>query len=321
MLTIHCTGDTQPRAWTPGMALPDDGVWFDLQEPTDEECRVIEEATGLPLPTRQQISGIGLSSRNRREGEALFLHVSRFADADDSHDKPTPLALVLTPKILVTQRYAASRAFELAAEQWYAAEPQHGSSGAFVDLVETLANRTAEGMQAIAADSAGLADEVFVEKRHRSHTMRRLLLRVGHLEGRLMRSRASLLGISRIVTFMHDRKPSWVPAQQQARLKTLDNDLSTLDEFDDQLTDKLQFLLDAIFGFIGADQNGVMKLLTVASVVTIPPVILAGIWGMNFHRMPELSWPWGYPLALATLLVSMLVPLVWFKWRGWLSSD
>ena len=214
MLTIHCTGDDTPRTWTPGTTLPDHGTWFDLREPTDEETRIVAEATGLPLPTRQQISGIGLSSRNRRDGEALFLHVSRFTDAGDNHGTSTPLALVLTPEILVTQRYAASRAFDLAAAQWYAAKPQHGSSGAFVDLVETLANRTAEDMQSIAADSAGLSDEVFSEKRQGSHAMRRLLMHVGHLESRLVRSRASLLGISRIVTFMHDRKPSWIPALQ-----------------------------------------------------------------------------------------------------------
>ncbi|HET7359517.1 MAG TPA: CorA family divalent cation transporter [Rhodanobacteraceae bacterium] len=321
MLIVHCAGDGTPHPWQPGSALPEGGVWFDLHDPDDAESRAVEQATGLALPTRQQISGLGLSSRNRSAGEALYLHVSRFADAEDEHCKATPLGLVLSPQVLVTLRYAHSQAFDAASKQWHATESRDGSSGAFVDLVETLTNRTAEAMQAVATDIAGLSDEVFVERRQRSHALRRHLLHVGRLEGRLTRSRASLLGIARIVTFMHDRHPEWLPHAQQTRLKTLDNDLVTLDHFDEQLTDRQQFLLDAIFGFISANQNGVMKLLTVASVVTIPPVILAGIWGMNFKYMPELSWPWGYPAALGVLLLSMLLPLAWFKWRGWLSSD
>jgi magnesium transporter len=52
-------------------------------------------------------------------------------------------------------------------------------------------------------------------------------------------------------------------------------------------------------------------------VAGIPPVLVAGIWGMNFHFMPELTWPWGYPMALATIAVSIAGPLLWFRVRGW----
>ena len=64
-----------------------------------------------------------------------------------------------------------------------------------------------------------------------------------------------------------------------------------------------------------------MKVLTVTSVATIPPVILAGIWGMNFKDMPELTWPHGYAIALAAILISIVLPVLFFKWRGWLDGD
>jgi magnesium transporter len=72
---------------------------------------------------------------------------------------------------------------------------------------------------------------------------------------------------------------------------------------------------------ISVNQNNVMKLFTVVSVVAVPPVLLAGIWGMNFKAMPELSQPWGYAMALGAIALSVLIPLGIFKWRGWLSSD
>jgi magnesium transporter len=57
--------------------------------------------------------------------------------------------------------------------------------------------------------------------------------------------------------------------------------------------------------------------MTVWSVAGIPPVLFAGIWGMNFHFMPELALPWGYPLALTTIALSIVIPLLWFKKKGW----
>ena len=81
---------------------------------------------------------------------------------------------------------------------------------------------------------------------------------------------------------------------------------------------RVQLLQDAATGIISIDQNNVMKVLTVASVVGIPPVLVVGVYGMNFKNMPELDWTWGYPYALALLVVSGLVPLIWFKLKDWI---
>jgi magnesium transporter len=80
----------------------------------------------------------------------------------------------------------------------------------------------------------------------------------------------------------------------------------------------VQFLLDATLGFINIEQNDVVKALTVVSVVGVPPVLIAGIYGMNFKHMPELDWSFGYGYALILIVVSGLLPVAWFKWRGWI---
>jgi magnesium transporter len=107
-------------------------------------------------------------------------------------------------------------------------------------------------------------------------------------------------------------------AEHSSRLNALRSDIVSLADYETQLSAKVQFLLDATLGFINIEQNDIVKTLTVASVVGIPPVLIAGIYGMNFRYMPEYAWRFGYPFALLLIAASGLVPLLWFKRRGWL---
>jgi magnesium transporter len=102
------------------------------------------------------------------------------------------------------------------------------------------------------------------------------------------------------------------------RLKAIRADVASLTDYQAHLSAKVQFLLDATLGFINIEQNEIVKTLTIASVVGIPPVLIAGIYGMNFRVMPELHWSFGYPLALALIAVSGLLPVWWFRRRGWM---
>ncbi len=79
----------------------------------------------------------------------------------------------------------------------------------------------------------------------------------------------------------------------------------------------MQFLLDAALGLINIEQNNVFRVLTVVSVVGVPPTLIASMYGMNFKHMPELDWTYGYPYALALIVLSALAPIVYFRLRGW----
>ena len=91
-----------------------------------------------------------------------------------------------------------------------------------------------------------------------------------------------------------------------------------MNDYEGHLSNKVQFLLDAILGFISTEQNDLFKVLTVVSVIGIPPTLVAGIYGMNFKVMPELNWEWGYPFGLAVIVLSAILPYALFKWRGWI---
>jgi magnesium transporter len=127
-----------------------------------------------------------------------------------------------------------------------------------------------------------------------------------------------LLGVDRIASFAGGVGRDWIVPETRTRLNAVSKDVASLSDYETRLSDKIQLLLDAVLGFINIAQNEIFKILTIASVVGIPPTLLAGIWGMNFKNMPELNWAWGYALAWLAIIASGLLPLLWFKLRGWL---
>ncbi len=111
----------------------------------------------------------------------------------------------------------------------------------------------------------------------------------------------------------------WIEARFRDRLHAVGMDIDLLNLlFEEHLSNKVQFLLDAIVGFIGIEQNDIFKVLTVFSVVGIFPTLVAGWYGMNFHNMPEYGWAYGYQFGIGAIVLSAVIPLAWFKWRGWL---
>jgi magnesium transporter len=309
MLTRHGFGAAATYA-------PDRTVWFDLADPTDEERAEVERTTGLHLPSRERIRGVELSSRFAREGDALFLNVPYFAHAADQ--PPTPVGIVVDAAHLVTIRFADSPAFAHAADAMAASTRAGDGVDAFVQLIEETVGQLADRMEETAAKTGSLSHKILEEPTHRTKMLRATLAEVGRLESRMSRARLTSTGLIRVLLFVQESAPDWLGKERLARIKSAHRDLDVLCELDSQLTEKQQFLLDAVLGFINIDQNDVMKVMTVASVVSIPPIVLVGIWGMNFTHMPELKWPYGYPMALTVIALSIVLPVIWFKRRGWL---
>jgi magnesium transporter len=148
--------------------------------------------------------------------------------------------------------------------------------------------------------------------------LRDTLAELGHVGDQISNIREIQLGASLLLPFIETNTKDWLPAELHTGLATLRDDIGSLRDFDEHLANKLQFLLDATLGFINIAQNDVMKVMTIASVVGIPPVLVVGVYGMNFKNMPELDWTWGYPYALALVVITSLLPLIWFKWKDWI---
>jgi magnesium transporter len=194
----------------------------------------------------------------------------------------------------------------------------------FVELCEEIVDRLADSLEQTAAELQGVSQQIFhVPTGARTKAVvanratRANLQRLGQIGDRLSDTRSVLLGIGRAVDFARELSSEWCTAKATQRLKTLRQDVASLADYEPHLTDKVQFLLDAMIGLIGITQNDIFKILTIVSIVGIPPTLMAGVYGMNFKYMPELGWAYGYPLGLAVIVLSGVIPLAWFKWKGW----
>jgi magnesium transporter len=238
----------------------------------------------------------------------------------------SPLGFVVARDRLLTLRYAGSKTFDGFAADWRQGDTETPCGGMqpFLGLLEAMVDRLADILEKSASDLEALARQVFVPPAHdhpsrsRDAFLRRALTDVGRTGTLIGHVRDGLLGLVRIVRFVAETAAPWLRDTEGGRLKTLERDIGSLTDYDGQLTNKVQFVLDAILGFISIEQNNIFKVLTVVSIVGIPPTFIASLYGMNFKNMPELSWTYGYYYALALIATSILAPILWFRRKGWL---
>lgn len=298
--------------------------WLDLLNPTDEEKASVETRYGLQLPSRQALSEVESSSRISEKNGVLFLSMPLVAHVRELDEPPSPVGFVLSRNLLVTLRFTHLHSFDAVAAK-FATEDRPGTSvETFAALVDEMVDLSADFLECIGAELDAVSRTVFPRVRKKgqhparsNQALRDVLIDVGSAGERLSRIRDSLLGLQRIVPFVSGIEREWISNALQERLRTAQTDLSSLNDYEAHLFGKVQFLLDATLGFINTKQNDIFQVLTIVSVVGIPPTLVASMYGMNFRNMPELTWAWGYQYGLALILLSAVVPLLWFKWRKW----
>jgi magnesium transporter len=297
--------------------------WIDLVDPSPGDIERVSRECGLDVPDRAALEEVEASSRLRCDGKALYLSMPLAVHQTSQVLEPMPFGLILTPEVLITVRYGEVRALGQVRDR-LASSPPGSSNEAFATLAETLIDIGADLLEASGGQLARLSAHIFrspeilrPHDKRPGRDLRRHLRSVGVLGDDLSHLRETLLGLQRIVGFVAERAIGGLPPELATRLRTAGTDIASLIDFETHLTNKTQFLLDAILGFINTEQNDIFKLLTIVSVAGIPPTLIASIYGMNFHVMPELGWRFGYPFALALILLSALLPMLWFRRRGW----
>jgi magnesium transporter len=300
-------------------------LWLDLLDPTEDEKASVESKHGLKLPSREELSEVESSSRIAEENGVLFLSIPLVSHGRGVDEPLSPIGFVLSKDVLVSIRYTQLRSFDAVAAKLAKSEARASSVEVFAALVDEMVDFNADWLEDIAAELDAVSRSVFLKSRTRrrhltrsSDALHRTLIEVGNAGERLSRIRGSLLGLQRIVPFVAEPERDWVPNNIRTRLKSAQTDLLSLTDYQTHLSDKVQFLLDAVLGFITTKQNDIFTVLTIVSVVGIPPTLVASIYGMNFKNMPELQWAWGYQFGLALIVLSTILPILWFKWRGWL---
>jgi magnesium transporter len=301
-------------------------VWVDLYNPSQEEIAKACSDYKLDIPPREQLEEIEFSSRLQYEDGVFTISVPVTPHKKDGEgeDETSPLGFVLTKDMLVTIRFAHLHTIPAIIKR--VERRERSAPDIFMVIIEALVDYGADRLEELRAEALKISRRIFHKdmqewqrrKVMKVNTMLRdTMVEIGDMGERLSHIRDTLLVLQRAMPFLTEHGDGWMESAVKARLKMASGDVQSLNEYEVHLTDKLQFLLDADLGFINTEQNDLFKVMTIWSVAGIPPVLLAGIWGMNFHFMPELSWHYGYPLALGSMLVATVLPLAWFKFRGW----
>jgi magnesium transporter len=300
-------------------------VWIDLDCPTEAEEDAVEAALGIGIPTHEDMQEIEVSSRIYREGGALFLTAQVVASHEARETEIGPVTFVVLPDRLVTVHYHHPGSMVHFAD-WAARHDTRLDSGldALMGLLESVVDRLADILESEARNHESLSKAIFAAHRPKgkTETLQAVLQRIGRAEAMNGKVNESLATILRLMSFLTSSPDvpdgPCLAAGQIGAGQVLLQDIRSLREVSGVQSEKVRFLLDATLGVINIRQSDVIKIFSVVAFVFLPPTLIASIYGMNFKHMPELEWPWGYPMALGLMVLSALVPYLLFRWKKWL---
>ncbi len=304
-----------------GAPIAPDTVWIDLYNPSVAERQAVNFLLGMELPTRADMEEIEVSSRLYTEDGGVFMTALVLSNADSDRPVADVVTFVLAREKLITIRYIDPqpfRTFAARCERTMVAAPK--AEGVLNALLDVIVDRMADVLERVSADVESISQEIFSANAPGSgrRDFQGVLRRLGARHDLTGKMRECLLTLSRMLTFLSAAIDSKATKEARAHVKSLSRDVQSLLDHSSFIASKLGYLQDGTLGLINNEQNNIIKIMSVAAMVFLPPTLIASIYGMNFHYMPELDWPLGYFVSIVLMVISAVVPYLWFKRRGWL---
>jgi len=296
-------------------------LWVDLYKPLPGQ-EDLAKSLGIEVPTLADMEEIEISNRLYREGGVDYMTVVLPGMSETKQPMSGPVTFILTPARLVTVRHHVPRPLETYPERADKVGPGcDGSEKVFLGLIEEIIGRLADLLEGSGRALEDVSRSVFASD-HKTKTaagLQEALERVGRESDLVARIRLSLLTLERAVSFFGQtlgERP--VGEVLRPAVKGLMRDLQALEVHGDYLSTRVAQATDATLGMINLLQNTAVRIVSVVAVLFLPPTLIASIYGMNFHLMPELGKAWGYPMALGMMVASAAATYTFFKWKNWL---
>ncbi|MBX9804220.1 MAG: magnesium transporter [Alphaproteobacteria bacterium] len=300
-----------------GSAQP---IWIDIFDPTEEEDDLIEELLGIDIPDPYEMSEIELSNRLYQSKDGIYVTGSFLT----SEQKTQAITFILTHKYIISIRYVEFSFFA----RYLNYNKRNGfkalhHTGVFLDLLEAAIGQIADYIEEIGhsideSTQIIFRPEIPGKKQKFKVDFKRIICQVGQNGDLISKTHESLMSCYRVLNFISESKRIKLNAEDSRKLTILENDILPLNDHATFLSNKVNFLLDACLGMINIDQNNIIKMVSVAAIIFFPPTLIASIYGMNFHVMPELKWTYGYPFSLILILLAGLLPYIFFKHKDWI---
>jgi magnesium transporter len=301
--------------------LPENLVFLDLLNPSRPEELEAEQWLEYQLPTREEMQEIEESSRLYSEKGALYMTAWVPVGLDTPDPDTTSITFVVSPETLTTVRYADPYSFRVLADHVKRqCQSPVSSDAVFLLLVELIVARIADTLQAVETDLRRLSKNIFrVDPNQKAHSkgtesdLTEVVKLLGRRSALVANLRECLVSIARMLQYFLNNAAPWMKGELAAQFRSVARDVKSLDDYTNQQPHEMTFLLDSTLGLISIQQNQIIKIFTVASVLFMPPTLIASIYGMNFEHMPELKQTWAYPASLVLIVIAGILPIFYFK--------
>jgi magnesium transporter len=293
-------------------------IWIDVVDPEEEELIWIKEAFGVLLPELDDLGDLEASARYF-EADDGHLHIrTDFLLDEEETSRNVRVAFVMTKQVLFSIHDEDLPVFRLVRLR---ARLRPGSvsnaKDVLLDLYSTDAEYSADALEEV-YENLELAGKRVLQDDITDNDAEEVLETIAKEEDTNGRIRRNVMDTRRALSFLMRSK--LLSDEQQEEARQILRDIDSLENHTAFLFDKINFLMDATVGFINLNQSKIIKIFSVVSVALMPPTLLASVWGMNFRYMPELEQTWGYPVAIISMVISAMIPLGYFRHKGWLSS-
>ncbi|SHI00501.1 magnesium transporter [Chryseolinea serpens] len=288
-------------------------VWIDLQSPTREEKEFIEKNYHIEFFTSQELQEIESSSRFLETDETVEMNLGFLSN--EAELTVQSVTFILKENLLFTYRQGDLKIFAETVRRLKSAssseKKEHGLN-VFLTVLETRIDGDADLIEGINRKLNGISKELISQQSLKQD----LLLGIAQLQENVMLLHETITEKQRVVSSLV-RIPEFNRIESE-RLKIILKDIASLLQHSQFSSERLEYLQNTFLGLVNIEQNQVIKIFTVVTVVFMPPTLIASIYGMNFTFMPELKWMAGYPFAIALMIFSSLIFLWYFKRKRWL---
>lgn len=289
--------------------------WIDLVEPCNEDRQKVLDDLGQNLATSLELDEIEASARFFEDDEGLHIHSFFFYEDADAHAENTTVAFTIHNGRLFTLRERDLPAFRLYRLRTRYQRLNEGNAyEILLDLFETKVEQLADQIEHIYSQLEQLGRIILGGSGQEGYN--EALSKLAEFEDIGWKVRLCLLDSQRALNYLVRRAK--MPIDQLEQAREVIRDIESLIPHNEALFQKVNFLMQAAMGFINIEQNRIIKIFSVVSVVFLPPTMIASAYGMNFNLMPELNWTFGYPFAIGLMILAGVTPYLYFKRKKWL---
>ncbi len=298
--------------------LPDNLVFLDLQNPARAEETEAEQWLEYQLPTREEMQEIEESARLYTEKGALYMTAWVPVGLDTPNPDTSAITFVVSPETLTTVRYADPLAWRILPDQVRRqCSTPISSDAVFLLLLELIVARIADSLQSTETDLRNISRDIFRVDPSKTGAgnecdLNEVIKLLGRRNALVANLRECLVSIARMLQYFLNNAAPWMKGELAAQFRSVARDVKSLDDYTNQQTQEMAFLLESTLGLINIQQNQIIKIFTVAAVLFMPPTLIASIYGMNTD-LPAQHKPWAFVLIMLVIILSAILPIFYFK--------